>query len=154
MREQGECRNNRFPRLRAPLQRQSLRVAERVSASSLRLSDYLARQGARNQSACDLELSWRGDVLLPRSVPRHWLKFPFSSCTTIHLPLCRCERRCFLSPYAEPSSLDRQWNFGTFVTSSLWQRLKTSCARQRHPNIPPLTSSHHLLPYSPLCSTS
>ena len=26
---------------------------------------------------------------------------PFSSCTTIRLTLCRCERRCFLSRYAE-----------------------------------------------------
>src|SRR5437899_6538082 len=32
-----------------------------VSASSLRPSDYMARQGARNQSPCDLEISWRGD---------------------------------------------------------------------------------------------
>src|SRR5207302_9214124 len=94
--ETSYTRRSQLPRLRAPLRRQSLRVAERVIASSLRLSDYLARQGAQNQSACDLELSWRGDVLLPRSVPRHWLKFPFSSCPTIHLPLCRCERRCFL----------------------------------------------------------
>src|SRR2546430_16498145 len=128
MKERGQCLHNRFPRLRAPQQRQSRLVAERVSVSSLRPSDYLARQGARNQSACDLELWWRGDVLLPRSVPRHWLKFPFSSCTTIHLPLCRCERRCFLSTYSEPAYLDRQWNFGTFVTSSQWQRLKTFCA--------------------------
>src|SRR5437660_12181262 len=101
--EKCDCRHSRFLRERAPLQRQSLRVAERVIASSLRLSDYLARQGGRNQSACALELSSRGDVLLPRSVPRHWLKFPFSSCTTIHLPLRRCERRCFLSRYAEPA---------------------------------------------------
>src|SRR6267142_4896603 len=100
MNETCQCRHNRFPRLRAPLRRQSLRVAERVISSSLRLSDYLARQGAWNQSACDLELSWRGDVLLPRSVPRHWLKFPFSSCTTIRLALSVCERRCFLSRYA------------------------------------------------------
>src|SRR5438128_12685307 len=103
MNETCKCRHNSFLRSSAPQKRHSLRVAERVSASSLRPSDYLARQGARNQSACDLELSWRGDVLLPRSVPRHWLKFPFSSCTTIHLPLCRCERRCFLSTYAEPA---------------------------------------------------
>src|SRR5437660_6885841 len=129
--EKCDCRHSRFLRERAPLRRQSRRVAERVSASSLRLSDYLARQGARNQSACDLELSWRGDVLLPRSVPRHWLKFPFSSCTTIRSACRVCERRCFLSRYAGSAYLDRQWNYGIFVTSSPWQRLKTFCALRR-----------------------
>src|SRR6267154_6157045 len=82
-------------------------------------------QLARNDCRDDLESRCCADVLsLSGSVVHHWLELQFSSCKTIRLVLCRCERRYFLSRYAGSAYLDRQWNHGILVARSILETSK------------------------------